>query len=59
MKNYLVSIEIKSIYTVEIEASSGEGARSKGWQMSTAELRDRGSLKNITTDVVEITRIDI
>ena len=54
MKDYVVSIQITQVYHVAVSASSAEAAKNKVDRMQTTEIREVGSLKDVSTDHLEV-----
>lgn len=54
MKQFNVLIQVIKVYSVTVEAESGEDAVNKVEAMSTIEIADQGSLKDVETDHCEL-----
>jgi hypothetical protein len=54
MKTYRVSIDVKKLYTVSIEAKSKDEAYKLGNEMQSTEIAKKGTLGTVETEVMAV-----
>jgi len=54
MKTYLCKITLTKLYYLSVEAFSEEAAYKKADALSTLEIAEQGSLKDVTVESIEV-----
>lgn len=51
---YVVAVQVIKVYHIIVEARSGQAAAEQVGRMQTTEIAERGSLKDVETDHIEV-----
>ena len=58
MPQYLLTIDVRKIYTIEVIATSDEEARVIGNSLQSSFVQECGSLREIETEVIDLEEVE-